>query len=85
MAEPKSEREFLVAYDYGMGGVWAFATAQSEADISEVFPELTIVAETPAWMTPEEERKIRSVSCFVVSDPTTYQEWLKTMARNRGA
>lgn len=79
--ELASEREFLVVYDYGMGGAWAFATAGSETQIKEVFPELAIVAETPAWMTPEEEQRIRMSNSFVVSDPTTYPEWIKAMAR----
>jgi hypothetical protein len=83
MMERAGEREFLVVYDYGMGGVWAFATARSEAEIEEVFPELTIIGERPEWMTPEEEQNIRAVSSFVVSGPMTYPEWVRMMARNR--
>lgn len=82
-AKQASEREFLVVYDYGMGGVWAFASAGSEAEIKDMFPELTIVADIPGWMTPEEEQRIRMDSSLVVSDPATYPEWLRTMARER--
>jgi hypothetical protein len=39
----------LVAYDYGQGAAWAYVLAESVADITRRFPELTIVAEPPAW------------------------------------
>jgi hypothetical protein len=28
------KRKFLVSYDYGMGGAWAYVLAESEADIA---------------------------------------------------
>ena len=80
-----SEREFLVVYDYGMGGVWGFARAQSEAEICRTFPELSIVHGNPAWMTQEQERRVRSVSSFKVAEPSSYPEWLQTLVAQRGA
>ena len=42
--------EYLVAYDYGMGGLWAYVRAESEAEILAAFPELQVVHERPHWM-----------------------------------
>ena len=76
--------EFLVVYDYGMAGVWGFATADSEMDVVRTFPELQVVSEVPEWMTGEVEAKIRSVSSFVVNDPSTYPKWLCSLIEGRG-
>ena len=43
-------RPFLVAYDYGTGGAWAYAWAQSEDQILRLFPELEIRSDPPGWM-----------------------------------
>ena len=80
-----SEREFLVVYDYGTGGVWGFARAQSEADILETFPELNVVHESPAWMTQEQESKVRSVSSFTIGEVSSYPEWLRALVADRRA
>jgi hypothetical protein len=77
-------REFLIVYDYGMGGIWGFAHAVSEAEIVEAFPELEVVHETPAWMTEERERKTRSVSSFTIGDASSYPKWLRTLVAERG-
>ena len=42
--------EFLVAYDYGMGGVWAIVLADSADEITTRYPEVVIVTDRPAWM-----------------------------------
>jgi hypothetical protein len=42
-----------VLYDYGQGGVWAYVLAASKAEITEKFPELSIVDEAPSWMSDE--------------------------------
>jgi len=44
------DREFLVAYDYGMGGLWAIVLAESDAAIRSAYPELTVVHDRPPWM-----------------------------------
>jgi len=49
---------FLVAYDYGMGGLWGAMRARSEAEIRQVYPELGIAHERPAWMTEERYAQI---------------------------
>lgn len=78
-----SEREFLIVYDYGMGGVWGFARARSEAEILETFPELKVVHETPAWMTHEQEENVRSLSSFTIGESSSYPEWLQLLVAER--
>jgi hypothetical protein len=51
-------QEFLVAYDYGMGAAWTFVLADSEAQVRQRLPEVTIVHERPAWMSEEHERRL---------------------------
>lgn len=43
--------KFLVAYDYGTGGLWGVIIARSEGEIASIYPELTVVRERPRWMT----------------------------------
>jgi hypothetical protein len=61
---------YLVAYDYGQGAVWAIVSASSAAEISDAFPELTIIDERPAWMTDEELERIRQVHSYGLHDTT---------------
>ena len=46
-----SKREFLVAYDYGGGGLWGILFAEDEAQIHAAYPELGVAAQRPLWMT----------------------------------
>jgi hypothetical protein len=62
--------EFLVAYDYGQGAVWAIVCARSAVEIEREFPELTIVNERPAWMTDTELEKIKEVHSYDINDRT---------------
>lgn len=52
------KRMFLVAYDYGSGGLWGAMMARSEDEIHKVYPELTVVQERPKWMTEERYRRL---------------------------
>jgi hypothetical protein len=38
---------FIVVYDYGQGGVWAYVWAESGAQIMQFYPELSVVNELP--------------------------------------
>jgi hypothetical protein len=58
--------EFLVAYDYGAGGLWGVMRARDEVEIRERYPELTIVKERPSWMTDDELERIRDVETHEV-------------------
>ncbi len=48
-----TKQPFLVVYDYGQGGVWAYAEAYSEDDVLRRFPELQVVETRPIWMSDE--------------------------------
>lgn len=50
---PTEKKLFLVAYDYGPGGLWGAMLAGSKEEIKAVYPELHIVDERPAWMSKE--------------------------------
>ncbi len=54
-----TKKPFLVCYDYGQGGVWAFVEAASEHDILRRFPELQVVGKRPSWMSETEMARIR--------------------------
>ena len=51
-------QRFLTVYDYGTGGVWQWITANSAAEITEKYPALVVVPETPKWMTELEAREV---------------------------
>ncbi len=55
-----TKTEFLVAYDYGAGGLWGVMLARDEAEVLALYPELTIVRERPSWMTDEQLDRIRA-------------------------
>lgn len=54
-----SREPFLVVYDYGQGGVWAYVKAASREEILQRFPELEVVEARPAWLTPDHDERIR--------------------------
>jgi hypothetical protein len=80
-----SEREFVVAYDYRMGGLWGFNRAPSEAVILQTLPELKVVHQRPPWMTREQELNVRATSGFTVAEPSTYPDWLRALVAERDA
>ncbi|HEX6472807.1 MAG TPA: hypothetical protein VF069_27205 [Streptosporangiaceae bacterium] len=75
------KKEFLVVYDYETGGAWAFLLANSEEEIRESFPELRIITERPAWLTAEEEEKIRERMTIDIDD--VGDEFLSALIRGR--
>ncbi len=52
------KRLFLVAYDYGMGGLWGAMLARSEDEILAAYPELAIVHQRPKWMNGDQYMRI---------------------------
>lgn len=76
-------KEFLVAHDYGMGGAWGIATAKTEQDVREVFPDLQIHHERPEWMTLDMFDELKEKSCFVVGDEATYPTWIRSLIDER--
>jgi hypothetical protein len=77
-------KEFWVVYDYGMGGGWALARAESRDEVTNAFPELKVVDEKPEWMTSEIENRLRATSGFAVGEPHTYPRWLRDLINQRG-
>jgi hypothetical protein len=63
------KRSFLVVYDYGQGGVWAFLLARSEAEIEERFPELNVVDHPPKWMSKSHLARLRRGMTFDIDSP----------------
>ena len=63
------ENEFLVCYDYGMGGLWGILIAESAAAITAEYPELVLVHERPTWMTDERYADLRGAPLWLGDDP----------------
>lgn len=78
------ENEYLVAYDYGMGGLWALAVASSEQEVQLHLPELQIVHGLPSWMSKDKFDRIRRERRFRVDDESTYPEWIRLLVSERG-
>jgi hypothetical protein len=70
-------------YDYGMGGVWGIAKAESADDIAAVLPELKVIEKRPEWLDEARIARLHERSKFEVGDETTYPEWLQILIRNR--
>jgi hypothetical protein len=75
-------QDFLVVYDYGMGGAWAVLRADSPEQVRERFPELQIVTQRPAWLTSSEGRLLREWMTIDVED--TDNPFLAALIRGRG-
>ena len=43
------KRPYLVVYDYGTGGLWAYIWAESEEQITSRL-DVEVVPEPPAWL-----------------------------------
>jgi hypothetical protein len=44
------KKRFLVLYDYGQGGGWAYLLAESPDQILQAFPALRVYEKPPQWM-----------------------------------
>ncbi len=56
---------YLVVYDYGQGGIWAYVNAASPEEIEQRFPELRVIDEPPAWMTEEYRARLEQTTCDI--------------------
>ncbi len=75
--------EYVVMYDYGMGGLWAIATANSIDHVRQKLPELQVSAEIPNWMSPAEFQDLRMKTLFHLEDESTYPDWLCMLLKER--
>jgi hypothetical protein len=66
-----AERDFLVGYDYGMGGLWAIVTASSEDEITTRYPELGIAKRRPSWMPAGDYRRLMARERHHINDEPT--------------
>lgn len=74
------KQRFLVLYDYGQGGVWAFIHARSEAEIKSRYAELDIYHETPEWLSSEVVSRIEERMTFDIDKP---EGWLAELGASR--
>ena len=54
----RPKKEFVVCYDYGMGGIWGPVWATSVQEITDKYPELVVVEAKPEWMSSDLWRTI---------------------------
>jgi hypothetical protein len=77
-----TKTDFLVGYDYGTGGVWAYLLADSPDEIAQRYPELQVISERPSWMSDDEERGIRERMTIDIDDEAN--EFLAALRSSRG-
>jgi hypothetical protein len=76
--------EYLVVFDYGMGGLWAVIRARSKEEIVEKYPFLAVVEDRPKGLTEESLNRISSKHSFDIDDePTGRLKMLKEHAEQR--
>ena len=75
--------EYLVVYDYSMGGVWAIVVAPPPLSVRNTIPELTVDADRPDWMDNEYFENIRLTSKFTLDDESSYPDWIRTLIAER--
>jgi hypothetical protein len=64
-----TKKAYLVAYDRGkMSSLWAFILARSEEEILRRYPELAVLKDPPAWMTPEYRERIWNSTRYDIDD-----------------
>lgn len=64
------KNRYLIAYDYGQGAVWAYITAESPEQITDQFPDFSVVETPPTWMTEEVRRAIEDRMSFDLENPS---------------
>jgi len=72
---------FLVLYDYGQGGVWAFLRADSIEVIRRRFPELRVYEHPPEWMDAGE---VASIENTMTIDLDEDHPFLAAIVKDRG-
>jgi hypothetical protein len=80
MTKRTPKKRFLVVYDYGQGGVWAFIWARSQEEIDTKFRDLKVVDEFPDWLRGEELAVTEQRMTFDIDDVKT-DDWIATLLR----
>jgi hypothetical protein len=73
--------EFLVAFDYGMGGLWGVLIAPSVDAIADRYPELSVADAMPPWMTTADLERHREAPLWLDDEPP--QGLLKALVADR--
>ena len=73
-------QRFLVVYDYGQGGVWAFIWARSADDIRQRFRDLEVVNTFPSWLAGDELARTEQTMTFDIDDVKP-DDWIARMLR----
>lgn len=66
---------YLVGYNYGQGGLWAYVLAESAEQITEAFSDVEVFHQRPPWMT---DAIASELQVFDVEKP---EGWLAMLAR----
>lgn len=74
------KNEYLVAYDYGAGAVWAIVVARSPEEITSRYPQLTVYTSPPDWMSEQQHASIRREG-LVNIESGVVPEWM-TLSRD---
>lgn len=53
------KRDFLIAYDYRMGGIWGLIHARSKEEIEKKYPKLIVVEQRPKFIDDADLRWMR--------------------------
>lgn len=68
MSDPRPKQRYLVIYDYGQGGVWAFVWARSAEDIHRTFRDLKVMDTMPSWLEGQRLEQLENRMTFDIDD-----------------
>jgi hypothetical protein len=51
MSDGPRKQRYLIGYDYGQGGLWAYVLAESPQQVADRFPFIKVYQERLKWMT----------------------------------
>jgi hypothetical protein len=76
------KQRYLVVYDYGQGGVWAFVWARTAPEIEDIFRDLKVVEKMPSWLTEDALVKTEQRMTFDV-DAIQPDDWIAKFGRSK--
>jgi hypothetical protein len=75
-----AKQKFLVVYDYGQGGVWAFVWARTADEIHTRFRDLKVIDSMPSWLVGEELAVTEQRMTFDIDDVKP-DDWIAQLLR----
>lgn len=73
-------KSFLVAYDFGTGGLWAILNAESKDQITKRFPDLTILEQRPDSMSEADYGRITAQETYSLGG--ALPQWLADLDKH---